>query len=272
VVIAGARRSFNKKERETLKKYLLGGGKVMLVLDPSFKTDFDFIFDSFGVKYTGKKVLSEVSWRNRRGVIAATTYSNHPITAKFSKFPEKSRFSLWAGAGYFDKIDKYTGDNSKYNIDFFVTSNFRSWIDKIRNNVQDVKKEPSNPFNLAMAISIKVEKKVPGKKLKKKPAKQNKLKLAAFSDSNFITNQYIGYGKNHEIAVNAVKWLLEDEKIMGILPNKWEEGRIKLSTGADDFVFYFISFLWPFMIALSGFFYLRLRKRRTSQSLHNKGV
>ncbi len=265
VAILGPTKNFSSAEQKALYKYFFErGGKIFLALNPETKADFSFLLKPFEIKYKKQVVASMQSDKRNKSIVFATNYSGHPIVNRFIQFPDKHRFSLWPGSGHFEEFKDRLALGKVYEKKFFALTNFRSWEDIIRNGVQDGKKEPSKAFNLAVAVGlppVKPESAVD--KVKPKPKQPGKnLRLVALGSASFLTNEFISIGRNHEIVSNSLKWLLEDERIMGMLPAKLQSKKVTLTPGQSDFVKYLLLFIWPFAIVASGLTYVRLRKKK----------
>lgn len=258
VVIPGLRSAFSLAEQKALLTYQKNGGGIFVLLDPASAGNPEFLVNEFDLIYKKGPVLSSIAAKGEPSVVIAVDYSSSPITSDFTKLPERARFSVFPGTGYFEKkkpsenlkstkVQKDKQAKDKIEIDFFVRTAFRSWVDLIPNKIQDIKKEPSKAYQIAVAAS------------------KEKKRLVAFADSDFINDRFISAGINLPLAVGSVQWLVENEKVRGIVSSKWSEKRVSLTPAQDDFVFYFLSFLWPLMIFSGGMLYVRRVRRRRGQ-------
>src|SRR5918912_1220031 len=57
VIMAGTINPFLPEEKDTLRAYLDGGGKLFLLLDPGSKADFNDLLQKWGVAFTGNVVI-----------------------------------------------------------------------------------------------------------------------------------------------------------------------------------------------------------------------
>jgi len=259
VIIAGAQRGFSKVEGEALISFLERGNKLFLALDPLYNVQFDFLLNRFQLRFVNQKIYSDIHPKIPKDTIVAKDYSSHPITERLMQYPDKHRMSVFPGAGYFKEDKKAQLKYSNFEKDFFISSNIRSWLDVVHNGVNDPKVEPMSPKKIAVAISYRNESARQNKKVKNQ---LQEMRLVATADSNFLTNQHLGFDRNLELAFLSIQWLLEDEKIMGLLPTKLNEGKINLSGTTDDLVFYFLVFLWPIGILVLGLTSVRIRKKK----------
>ena len=273
VLILGAKKNFTIAEQKALKNYLLlKDGRVLLTLDPNLPANFSFLLNPFRVRYKRQKLISELSIKGSSESIIMGNYAKHPVTDLFREKPLRQRFSIFPGTGHFETdktIKKGFLPDKTYKLDYVIKTEGPAWVDKIRNGVHD-KQEPSHIRNTALAVSKaqnSQEKKTKDDEIKSKDKTKDSsgFRLIAFADSDFFRNKYLSWpGKNYEIIVNSIQWLLEDETITGILPKERGKKQIKLSDGEDDFVFYFLVFFWPLLILSGGLYYLRILRQKAS--------
>ena len=269
LIIIGPKRSFVLSEQKAILDYISRGGKIFLALDPKHQTDFSFLLDPFDLIYQPKEVLSDMSAKGRPNYLITNHYSSSsPITAPFQDLPANQKFSILQGVGFFEqKLSENSTPKAEksHEIDFFLKSGINSWVDQIPNQIND-QNELKKARNLAASIALDQKKPAPDKKPVNpdKPNSENSFRLIFFGDADFLKNEFILWpGNQYKISINSVKWLLEDEKIMGILPKKIETGRVNLTTTQDDLVFYSLVFIWPFFILVGGFFHIhRDRSKR----------
>ena len=264
ICILSPSKNFSKDEQEALIVWLKNGGKILLTLDTEKNVDFSFLLNLFHINYVVKPVLSDNSVKNQKQVIIATEYEDHPITQSFAHLSARENFTVFPTIGSFETQSKETislNENNKYKFpevtkNYFIKSTQNSWLEVIQNNKNDSGQEPFKSFNLAVATSgiDTVTKK--------------SFRFVAYPDTDFLLDEFIIYpGKNYELSVNTVKWLLSDEAIDGILPKSFESKKIALTPLQDDIVFYFLVLIYPLLIISLGNMYLR-RKRK--QNLKNE--
>ncbi len=256
VVIMGAKKSFIDLEKEALINYIFKrGGKVFLCLDPTLFSDFSFLLEPFKIKYNQKNLLSMSALKDKPDILIVDNYTAHPITNSFLDLVSRKKFSIFPSSGSFEQNDSVTKDKnflleSDYKTSYIVKTNSNTWVDSIKNFVYDKSKELKKVRNLALSIE------------QKNASKSSPFRLVAFADVDFIRNKYIAWpGKHSILAINSLKWLLEDENIMGILPKEIEAGKIKLTEKEDDFVFYSLVLIWPFLIFILGYLYIHRQNK-----------
>jgi len=267
IAIIGAKNTFSKKEQEVLQKYLYSGGRILLALDPDFRADFSFLLKDFRVEYFHKKVYSEVATKQNKSDIGTNNFTKNHITEYLLDVYGSKFFMRFPGTGYFVLNRQMKTYKKDFTVDFFIKSNYRSWIEKKHNGIRDIKLEKYKAKNLALLIKqkdilLKDQKKY--KARSKKQKEMSSLKMIVFGDSHIFSNLNIGNLSNEPVVINSMKWLLENKKLMGILPKKVSSSKVSLSIIKDKIVFYFLVFLWPIFIFLLGKFGGKLYFRKKS--------
>lgn len=245
VLILGPRRDFTATEKATLKKYFTEGGKIFLALDPETAADFTFLLQEFKAKYAKQRLLSDYSLPPGKYTLQSVNYSDHAITAPFVKRPEEYKITIFPGAGYFETSSE---TNPDYDVNYFLLSHFTSWVDKIPNGLRDDKAEPVASYKIGMAAL----------------SKKNGARLVAVADSDFLVNRFAEMQQNRELAMRILAWLSEDDKLMGIVPGKYDDEKVKLTGTKDTVVFHLYLYVIPLLLVLTGVLLVRAKRRRMS--------
>ena len=249
VLVLGPRRDFTPAEKATLKKYFEDGGKLLIALDPESAADFSCLLSPLKVKYARERVHSDMALPPGKTTLQSMNYSEHAITAPFVKRPEERKLTIFPGAGYFETSNDTTAlSAADYDVNYFLLSHFTSWIDKIPNGVRDDKKEPIASFKIGLAAK----------------SKKNAGRLIFVADSDFLVNKFIYMHQNMELAARMIGWLIEDEKLTGVVAGKYDDEKVKLTGIKDTLVFHLFLYIYPGLILLTGFFIVRAKRRRMS--------
>jgi hypothetical protein len=252
VLIIGPRRDFSAAEKKTLKKYFDDGGKILLALDPESAADFSFLLEPLKVKYVRQKLHSDYSLPPGKTTLQSVNYSEHAITAPFVKRPEERKITIFPGAGYFE-----TGaeSNPDFDVNYFLLSHYTSWVDKIPNGLRDDKAEPVASFKIGLAAL----------------SKKNGARLVAVADSDFLVNRFAQMQQNRELSMRIVGWLLEEEKLTGIVSSKYDDEKVRLTGTKDTVVFHLFLYIYPSILLFTGFLIVRAKRRRMSEHMRSQG-
>lgn len=247
LMILGPRRDFTAAEKSTIKKYFDDGGKVFIAVDPESAADFSFLLDPLKVKFKKERVLSDFAEAPGKTTLQSANYSEHAITAPFVKRSEERKLTVFPGAGH---LEGAADVNADFDVNYFLMSHFTSWIDKIPNGKRDDKLEPVASFKLGMAVK----------------SKKNAGRLVFVSDADFLVNRFIDRQQNKEFTMRTLGWVLEDEKLTGIVAGKYDDEKVKLAGTADTVSFHLFLYIYPGLILLAGFLVVRAKRRRMSDS------
>lgn len=248
VLIIGPRRDFSAAEKTALKKYFDDGGKLFIAVDPESTADFSFLLAPLKVKYLKEKVHSDFSEPPGKTTIQSANYSEHAITAPFVKREEDRKLTLFPGVGHLEAIGNESA--ADFDINYFLLSHFSGWIDKVPNGVRDEKAEPIASFKIGMAVK----------------SRKNTGRLVFIGDSDFLINKFIERQQNRELAMRAIGWVAEDEKLTGIVAGKYDDEKVKLAGPKDTIVFHLFLYIYPGIILLVGFLVVRQKRRRMSDA------
>jgi|GEM_PF-2963409 len=247
VLVIGPKRDFSAAEKTALEKYFDEGGKLLIAVDPESAADFSFLLSPLKVKYAREKVHSDYSLPPGKTTLQSANYSEHAITAPFVKRPEERKLTIFPGAGYLETSNETSPD---FDVNYFLLSHFTSWIDKIPNGLRDDKKEPIASFKIGMAVK----------------SKKNSGRLIFVGDADFLVNKFIDMQQNKELAMRSIGWLLEDEKLTGIVSGKYDDEKVKLTGLKDTIVFHLFLYIYPGLILLVGVLVVRAKRRRMSEN------
>ena len=97
-------------------------------------------------------------------------------------------------------------------------------------------------------------------------SKKNSGRLIFVGDSDFLVNRFIDMQQNKELAMRSIGWLLEDEKLTGIVSGKYDDEKVKLNGLKDTIVFHLFLYIYPGLILLVGVLVVRAKRRRMSEN------
>ncbi|WCL50033.1 Gldg family protein [Leptospira sp. GIMC2001] len=244
LVIVGPTVPFNDKSQTAILNYVnQRNGKVFISLEPQGKEDMNWLLGKAGVKFNPTQ-LSQTE--GRAGFLVARDFPSHPIS---ESLPKKEQGVVFPFVGSFETF-------TQPNIPFDFTSKFI--MESIPDTFLDPKgtgKLDSNSnkskFNLAVilqSISNKEESKLEGR-------------VAVFSGTSWITDQFIGYNMNRSMALGTITWLYQNS-VLNEIPEKKEEIKtINLTDKQKLMVWVIGMFLYPGSIILIGSYFVVSRRK-----------
>ncbi|HEY8461994.1 MAG TPA: DUF4350 domain-containing protein [Blastocatellia bacterium] len=202
LVIPGPKQSFTPSEAAALGKYLDGGGKAMVMIDPETDPQLGDVLSSWGIE-AADNIALDVTGRGQlvgAGPEAPLVidYGSHSITRDFGR--TMTVFPLARAI----KIAERGGAS----VSPLLTTSEASFAkDKITPGVEiqyDAAKDQKGPLTLGAAAS----KSVNGKEAR----------LVVIGDSDFASNGAFGFQRNADLFLNSVNWLAEEEDLISIRP------------------------------------------------------
>lgn len=261
VVIAGPRKPFMPVELEDLKKFLAGGGKVFLLLEPFQDAGLKEWVAGYGVALGNDIIIDRLS-RAFGGdylIPMAGVYGQHPITANFKVatfFPTARSLEFTAPLP------------PGITTDVLVQSSPASWGETNKAKLEkgeaafDEGQDKKGPLNLAALININRSTppgQGPGAK-KEGPQPQPAL-MAIFGDSDFASNGYFNQAGNGDLFLNTINFLTEEAQLMSIRPAKTPVKPLALSAAQGQIFFWVPLVLIPLLMISLGIVVWRQRRK-----------
>jgi|SRR5690242_14018123 len=246
LVVAGPTQDYEQPEVDAIRKYVEGGGRALLMLDPPLKlgrsvtADNDALtglLQSWGVTLNKDLILDLNPIGQLAGlgpqVALVTSYSSQPIVDEMkgtaTGFPLAR--SLEIKNTDKSKVDKLF-DSSGSSL---ATSNLSS----ASVDVNDPKNK-KGPLTIAAAGSYDT-------------GKQNSQgRFVVFGSSSWAANRFISFNGNNDLALNTINWLSSDEDLISIRPKEQEDRRVTMTRGQMNLVRITSQFLLPLLVVVAG--------------------
>lgn len=228
IVVAGPRTAFLEPETGALEKYLAGGGRVLMMLDPvlpaagSPAPDYGLgrLLAGNGIKVGNDIVVDPANALPLVGAetVFANHYGSHPIVRALA---DESLPVILPLARSVAKADTPAAPGTSATV--LVETSPDGWGETSLANLEEqVKKDPQDtagPVGLAVAVGPAEA----GKSSDKKG------RLVAVGNSRFAANGALGNAGNANLFLNSVHWLTGSEKQIGIAPKTPEQASLSLT-------------------------------------------
>jgi ABC-type uncharacterized transport system involved in gliding motility auxiliary subunit len=242
LVVAGPKQSVTPPEAAMIGKYLDGGGKALLLLDPETDPQLGDVLKSWNIQASDNVVLdvSGVGQLVGAGPEAPliTEYGSHTITKDFGR--TMSVFPL-------ARAIKVTGGAGAANVTPLLTTSENSFAkDKITPG-QQIKIEPDKDQKGPLTIGAAASKSVEGKK---------EARLVVIGDSDFAMNGAIRVQsfRNSDLFLNSVNWLAEDEDLISIRPKSATNRSVTMTESQQRTFLLLSAALMPLAVIGSGIY------------------
>lgn len=259
VAVIGPRDPFLPEEARSLLRYVQGGGRVVVLVDPDVDHGLDPFLHGLGLEILPGIAASAQSHIRRthtpsdRGVTFSKNYSAHPTVTLASRNARQVATVFVGGGG----LARYEGDDVVEGAR--VVFPIRSTRDFFRDLDGDWERgadEPNEELNLMAAVSVS-------------HADGEEGRAVVVADGDFVTDQVIRNPGNALVFGDIVQWFLGEEQIIGDTASE-EDVRIEHTSDEDKVWFWVTSFGTPLPLLGLGVFIATRRRRRRETHVKKK--
>jgi ABC-type uncharacterized transport system involved in gliding motility auxiliary subunit len=216
LIVAGPTQAYFPQEVELLKKYIDGGGKALIEIDPQTDPKLDDILQAWNVNL-GKNVVVDASGVGRMfgtgpAVPLVVEYGDSPITKNL-----KGGMTFFPLARTASIADKNKADVQ--DIELLKTSAQSFTIPNL--DQKEVKFDPKTDTQGPLSLGVAGDKKNGDKDSR----------VVVVGDSDFASNQWSGLQHNGDFFFNTVDWLAQDEDLISIRPKEATDRHLTLTEG-----------------------------------------
>lgn len=259
LVIAQPRNPLGEEEKQAIKTYLDGGGKLMLLTQPNLppgqqQVPLSDLVSKWNIEIGGAPVVET----NPTLVLARNPYM--PVVVKFPS--HKIAEGLEGAATFFPTtahitVPKDTPRNTT--ITALLQTSDRSWAETDPQQLEqprlDEEIDPKGPLTIGVAIEATPENApVP---MPDSDEQQKKTRVVIFGDADFVSNEISNIpvqSSNRDLFLNAANWLAEQEQLVGIRPKQRDTRNVFLTTAQQNLVlFSSVLFLPLIVLAIGGY-------------------
>jgi ABC-type uncharacterized transport system involved in gliding motility auxiliary subunit len=246
LIIAGPSGDYIQPAVDAIKKYVEGGGRALIMLDPPLKVgrrdigDNDALLNllsSWGVTADKDLILDENPVAQLVGlgpeVPVVTTYESHPIVNDLSGtatgFPVSRSLQVKNG----DKTTVTKLFSSSRNS--FATTTLNAPEIRI-----DPNKDKQGPFAIAAVGTYSTGK------------ENSQGRFVVVGNSRWAANNFLRFNGNKNLLLNMLNWLSSDEDLISIRPKEPEDRRINLTRAQFLMLRSVSQFMLPLIVIVGG--------------------
>jgi gliding motility-associatede transport system auxiliary component len=245
LVVGGPTHDYQQPEVEAIQKYVEGGGRALLMLDPPLKIGRSITADndaltgllqSWGVTAEKDLILDLNPIGQLLGVgpqvALVRNYDSHAIVEGMK--------GTATGFPLARSLDIKNGDKTSVQklFDSSDTSLATSNLSSPSVNADDPKNK-KGPLTLAAAATYNTGKDAQGR-------------FVVVGSSSWAANSFISFNGNSDLALNAIDWLSSDEDLISIRPKEREDRRITMTQAQVNWVRITSQFLLPLLVIVMG--------------------
>jgi len=267
LLIAGPTRAYTDHEVEAISEYLNKGGHLMVALDPLIEstgsirsTGLEKMLKQRGVDVQNDLVIDP----SRKlpfydlSAVYLNNFGQHPITTGMDGLAvlclvARSLKALPDSSATLTPLVQTTAEGwGEVNLQSLLKG------EAVSKDAEDIK----GPVPVGMAVESTTEK-PEGDAQDQAETPQDggaSTRIVVFGDSDFLTDgQLLSLG-NQVLAVNAIKWLAQQDRSLGIPPHEITKTQLFLSSAQLNFIFLLVVILMPGAAILGGILVWRRRK------------
>jgi ABC-type uncharacterized transport system involved in gliding motility auxiliary subunit len=237
LVLAGPAKSLFPQEAAMIGKYLEGGGKALLLVDPNTDPKLDDVFHAWNIA-VGDNIVIDASGAGRMfgtgpAVPLVVDYGASPITKNFQR--TMTFFPLARTVSVADK-----SNSEIQSVELLMTSAASFATKAVIGSA--VRFDPAKDTRGPVSLGVAAERKSGGKDPR----------LVAIGNSDFAANQWVNLQRNGDLFFNTINWLAQDEDLISIRPKSPANRRINLTEAQQRGLWLFALCFLPGMVFLSG--------------------
>lgn len=253
LILWGPKTGLLSHEVDQIEQYLKAGGKLLISLNPDLNQDkfknLRKVLLKRGIDISNNLVIDQlkhISGSNGTVPFINKFNQNHPITSKLSGtifFPLASSIQK-------SKNIIITGE-----LDLLMNTSIfpASWAENSSDEVIEGKITYHAHNDFQGPISLMAAWKGA---LKKDDNKQSR--MIVFGNSSFVSNAYAKYGRNFELFINSLAWLVDEDLISSFNIDAVKNEPILIGKAQAGVIFYFSVLFAPLLLfGLALYFYKR---------------
>jgi hypothetical protein len=246
-----------------LRRYVEGGGHLLLALDPDARVDLDPLAGAVGLTWKKDPLANDKVYVRRRynpsdqGILVTNRYSSHASVSTLSRVAQRAP-AVFPGVSSLDKAEgsdlegaAKADSRPTFKIDFAVKSLAETFVDLDGNFTFDGASEKRNTYNVAAAVS---------KDLGGEGKEKKEMRAFVLADADALSDAALGHEPNYILAADALRWLGGEESFAGAI-TPTEDVRIEHTKQKDQLWFYGTILLAPSLVLGLGFVVMRRGKR-----------
>src|SRR5258708_7507500 len=223
LVVGGPTKDYVQSEVDAIKKYVEGGGRALVLLQPPLKTGrasiaensgLTALLESWGVTANKNIVLDIIGLRNNLGlesaVILKTGYGSHAIVKDMKRIESVLPLSR--------SLEIKNTDKTTVEKLFSTSAATRAVTNMTAPDPEDPSNKPG-PFTIGAAGEYKTGK------------ENSQGRFVVVGSGSWVTNGNIRLMGNMDLAANTVNWLASDEDMISIRPKTEDDRRVMMGGG-----------------------------------------
>lgn len=276
LVVAGPERDLLPHVTDALKRYVGGGGKAMVMIEPPVKQDYPNVvalLKEWKLE-AGKDVVVDVSPMGQVFGTGALT----PIAVQYPYHEITKDFRLMTAFHTARSLKAASEGPSGVSAQNLVETAAASWAEtdvSLKEPIQmDEGKDTKGPVSLGAVATVPVTAPSPAASPSpdaaaspspaasvspaaspsptEPPAPSKDGRVVALGDADFASNQLLSFEGNQDFFLNTVAWLAEDADLISVRPREPDDHRMFLSVQQQQTIWLVSRWLIPLTFVVAG--------------------
>jgi len=236
IIIPGPTHQLLDRELDLLRQYLSGTGRVLILLDPLTETALEPFLSEWGIAAGDNVVVDptrQLLFGSAADLIISEYETQHPIAEKLQDV--MTMYPLARSVQAAEEVPE------GIIVTPLVLTSETGWGESNPLDAQFTRTDGEDLLG-PVAIAAAAERYGP------EPAR-----LVVFGDSDFLANAHLSQLGNRDLALSAVYWLIEQERLIGIGPKTIETIQLQLTGSELRHLFWFSLLTMPLVCGVLGF-------------------
>jgi ABC-type uncharacterized transport system involved in gliding motility auxiliary subunit len=245
VIIAGPTNPFLQEEKDALKAYVDGGGKVIMLIGPNSKADFSDLLQNYQVGFSGNVVIDPAkSVPQDPRVVVVDRYGTHTITQDLR---DLTFFPLTTSITY------PSSPPAGITVSPLAQSSDSSWGNTNAQQIQQQASDPKGPLALAVAVqtgSSNASSTLPGAT---PTPSAGSARLVLFGSPDLISNNSLQQVPGNEtLFENAANWVAEEDTLINVRVPDTTPRTLVLTSSQMNLIAYSSFLFLPLAVLAAG--------------------
>ncbi len=229
-------------------------GKVFITAEPKGKEDFKWLLEKAGIQYSGIFLSQE---NTRPNLIVAKKFPDHPIT---DFIPRKEIGVVYPFGG---SMDTFSDGSTQFTfLNTFILESGMGAFQDPQGTGKLINREDSKNFKLGVVLQALDPSGAGTDSVGSEKDPEKEGRVVFFAGTSWITDQFIPYNMNKNLALASVSWLFQKNIINEIPKRKDEVDVISLTDNQKIIVWLVGMFLFPGTIIGVGSYYVMSQRRK----------
>ncbi|MCA1648067.1 MAG: GldG family protein [Chloroflexi bacterium] len=240
IVIAGPTNPFLAEEKDALKAYLDGGGKLIALVGPGSKSDLNDLLQAYQVSFSGNLVIDPTKGLPQDPrVVVVDSYTSHAITTglrDLSFFPASTNITYPTAAQGLSAVA-------------LAQSSDQSWANTNPQQIQKQDSDAKGPLALAVAVDAGAS----SSAASSPTTGTNSARVVLIGSPDLVSNNSLQQVPgNQTLFLNSANWVAQQDNLIDIRPPDTTQRTVVLTAPQMNLVAYSSFLFLPLAVLVAG--------------------